>query len=65
VTYVAIVGGAGAKASAVDLITRDLKLRKHRVENIGIILKLSVIIRALVQDIMGLASINEYMWLSR
>ena len=63
-TYVAIVGGAGAKASAVDLITRDLKLRKHRVENIGIILKLSVIIRAL-QDIMGLASINEYMWLSR
>ena len=63
-TFVAIVGGTGAKASAVDLITRDLKLRKHRVENIGIILKLSVVIRAL-QDIMGLASINEYMWLSR
>ena len=63
-TYVAIVGGAGAKASVVDLITRDLKLRKHRVENIGIVLKLSVVIRAL-QDIMGLASINEYMWLSR
>ena len=60
----AIVGAAGAKASAVDLITRDLKLRKNRVENIGIILKLAVVIRAL-QDIMGLASVNEYMWLSR
>ena len=34
-------------AVAVDLISRDLKLMKDRVEHIGIILNLALIIKAL------------------
>ena len=60
-TYVAILKDdrPGAKPFAVDLVKKDLRLRKNRVENIGIILKLAVVIRAL-EGVMGPASVDEY-----
>jgi len=62
VTYAAILkddNTPGAKPFAVDLVKKDLRLRKDRVENIGIILKLAVVIRAL-EAVMGPASVDEY-----
>ena len=51
-------------AITVDLISRDLKLMKNRVEHIGILLNLALIIKAL-PDVMGLACIDEYKSISR
>ena len=51
-------------AIAVDLISRDLKLMKNRVEHIGILLNLALIIKVL-PDVMGPACIDEYKSISR
>jgi len=53
-----------ARVHAVDLIRKDLKLMKNRVENIGIILHLALLIKAL-PDYMGPESIDEYKSISR
>jgi len=60
---VAILKG-NTGAITVDLISRDLKLMKNRVEHIGILLNLALIIKAL-PDVMGLACIDEYKSISR
>jgi len=55
---------SSADTEVIDLVTVDLKFRRNRVENIVIILKLALVIKALSR-VMGPESVDEYKVITR
>jgi len=53
-----------ADTEVIDLVTVDLKFRRNRVENIVVILKLALVIKALSR-VMGPESVDEYKVITR
>lgn len=55
---------SSADTEVIDLVTVDLKFRRNRVENIVVILKLALVIKALSR-VMGPESVDEYKVITR